>query len=94
MKEPEPSKSCRLLAPRRRVATCASRSRQLMPFKCPGGDTAVGPRQDQRPVNAAGRFSTKCATPSLKSSVLKLAAISRLPMLMASCRVFVPTAQP
>ena len=75
MKEPEPGKSCRLLAPRRPAAAWAGRSRQLMPINCPGGHTAVGPRQGQRPVNAAGRFSTKCATPSLKSSVLKLAAI-------------------
>ena len=36
------------------------------------------------PVKAGARFSTKCATPSLKSSVLKLAIISRTEMSKAS----------
>ena len=71
----EPGQTCRLLVPRRRAAAWAGRSRQLVSFKCPGGHTNVRPRQGQRPVNAAGRFSTKWATPSLKFSVLTLAAI-------------------
>src|SRR5262249_29186656 len=42
----------------------------------------------QRPVKFGGRFSTKCATPSRKSALAKLAIISSLAAPIASSRVW------
>ena len=48
--------------------------------------------EDLTPVKRAARLSTKWATPSLKSSLAKLASISRLPMFTASRKDCPPTA--
>src|SRR5262249_18425122 len=50
------------------------------------GCDAAGAVRAYLPVNGPGRFSTKCATPSLKSSLFRLRAISRSASTMASFR--------
>src|SRR5262249_22489654 len=65
------------------AATLCAGSRLCAPQAALGRDT-----RGYLPVNAGLRFSRKCATPSAKSSLLKLSAISRSPVSIASPSVW------